>query len=291
MPTDKCFSQHLGIWCVEPTWFSQALAMIRADTYPKAQGSGSGESESNLTITSDGLAVLSIEGPITKGGSSFGDASAIGLRRDMQALARDPNVKTIIPHIDSPGGNVAGIVELAREFAETNKIKPVLPHIDNLGASAAFWIASQGARITAGPTAEIGSIGTFAVVEDSSGLAEMEGIKVHVISTGKFKGEGIPGTQVTDEQLSTIQTRVDDINEHFLEAVSRGRNMTTGQVKALADGSVHIAEKALGLGLIDEVIMFDDVVTRETQALRGTRARQVQDQRVRQLALTRPRIS
>ena len=100
---------------------------------------------------------------------------------------------------------------------------------------------------------------------DASGLAERIGIKVHVVRAGEFKGAGMFGTEVTDEQLSEFQRIVNGLNEQFLDAVQTGRNMSRQQVEAVADGRVHIAAEAVKLGLIDAVGSFDSVLQSFTE--------------------------
>ena len=121
----------------------------------------------------------------------------------------------------------------------------------------------------------MGSIGTVLVVEDFSKQAEDLGIKVHVIATGPNKGAGIPGSEVTDEQLKMFAERVEGMNAHFLAAVRGGRKLSRAQLEAVTDGRVFIAEKAKGLGLIDAV-QSDDATMGEARALaveRGERQR------------------
>ena len=132
--------------------------------------------------------------------------------------------------------------------------------IEDLGASAAYKAASQAGRLSANEPAFIGSIGVYQVVEDTSEMAEKMGVKVHVISTGEFKGAGVPGAPVTDAVLQDVQNEVDALNELFMKAVAKGRHMDIRTVRKLADGRVHIAAKAQSLGLIDAVESFDDAL-------------------------------
>ena len=118
-------------------------------------------------------------------------------------------------------------------------------------------VASQARFISAGETAEVGSIGTVAVVEDTSEQFAAEGIVVHVISTGEFKGAFVDGVEVTPEHLAYLQERVDEINQHFLKGVSKGRKMSMAQVGKVADGRVFGAAKSQELGLIDKVQRLD----------------------------------
>ena len=93
-------------------------------------------------------------------------------------------------HVDSPGGHVAGVQALADTIFQARKLKPLHAHIEDLGASAAYWLASQANTVTANSTAEVGSIGTMAVVHDSSGAAAKAGIKVYVVSSAPAAGIG-----------------------------------------------------------------------------------------------------
>jgi protease IV len=117
----------------------------------------------------------------------------------------------------------------------------------------------------------VGSIGTMAVVEDFSGVAEKRGIKVHVISTGPYKGAGVSGAPITDAQLAYFQARVDAVNQHFLNAVSVGRDVALSRVQEWADGRVWIADAAKQMGMIDGVMLFDEAMDGLRQRIeRGT---------------------
>ena len=256
-----CLARHIGLWMIEPLWLTQAVSSIRAHTWPiNARAEPRGMDDlTDVMAVADGLATISIDGPMMKADSKFGGVNTIRVRRAIREAASDESVKAILLHVDSPGGTVAGTEELAADVRAADGVKPVFAHIDDFGASAAFWVASQARRLTANATAEIGSIGTIAVIEDSSAAAEMEGITVHVISTGAFKGLGAPGAPVTPEHLAYLTERVEALNEHFLKGVQAGRKMSMSQVRAVADGRVHIASAARSLGLIDAVGSLDEV--------------------------------
>src|SRR5690606_31819803 len=129
-------------------------------------------------------------GAMTKQGSSFGGASTVRTRRAIRSAAADKSVSAIMLLIDSPGGSVSGTSDLADDVANAKKKKPVYAYIEDTCCSAAYWVASQCSAIYANPTAIVGSIGTYMVVADYSRMAENAGVKVHCISTGKYKGAG-----------------------------------------------------------------------------------------------------
>ncbi len=268
MNFERCAAQHIGMWMIEPGWFASAVAAVKAGTYPRlsAQEIQDRIPSGAFPVTEDGIALISINGQMTKGDSSFGGTSTVRERQNVRIAARNGDVSGIMMIFDSPGGTVAGTADFAGEVTNARAIKPVHAFIEDQGASAAVWVAVQAGRVTATPTSEVGSIGTVAIVEDSSGAAEMAGIKVHVISTGEFKGQLAAGTEVTESQLDELQKRVDAANSFFLKGVADGRQMPMSDVKAIADGRMFGAAEAKGLGLIDQVGTFDKAMADLTTA-------------------------
>lgn len=271
MHNEKCVANHLGPWMVEPAWFSQAVAAVKSGTWAATPSAATRAKPYN--IDSNGIVAVNILGHLMKGWSKYGGTSSVWARRVLRQAASDSKVKGILMIIDSPGGTVAGTADLAAEVQRTAQIKPVIAYGEDLVASAAYWVATQADRVYASATTEIGSIGTVAVVEDLSGAAAMEGIKVHVISTGKHKGDFFPGTEITAEQLEKLKIRVEDLNSHFLTAVTKGRHTSREMVDDWATGEMWIAEKAKRKGLIDGVESLEYVMQELAENVRPRRTR------------------
>jgi len=295
----RCAAQHFGLWSVEPRWFCSAVQAVRDGTFsPGAWDDGDGETEeereareakreraalvlgavesrhdAGFDVDRSGIALIEIEGQMTKGESSFGGASTVKIRRQVRAAMQDPDISGIFLLIDSPGGTVGGTAELADDVRAARSVKPVRAFGDDLMASAAFWVGAQADIVSASRTTEVGSIGTVAVLVDSSQAAEEAGIVVHVLSTGKFKGAGAMGAEVTDEHLAYFQGRVDAVNAHFLEAVMEGRGVAMPIVEKWADGRVFLASEALSMGLIDRVESLDEALEDFRDSVRAPRSR------------------
>lgn len=254
LPMERnCFLSHMGEWMIESKYMQNLIGWLESGRF-RAQTDGEGGGRAQMDIQ-QGVAIIDISGALSKGSSKAG-TSTMSVRRLIRAALRDEDVEVIMLSIDSPGGQVAGTKELADEIAQANTQKPIIAQIDDLGASAALWIASQAGNVFANATAEVGSIGTVAVVTDLSQKAEMEGVKVHVISTGEFKGAFAPGSEVTDAQIENLQSRINSLNEFFLSAISTGRRMPREAVEKIADGRVFMASEAAELGLIDAIQSF-----------------------------------
>jgi len=263
--TPSCWAAHMGLLACEPRFARAAVAAVKAGLpLPKRAMSddydGPAAPRAPYLMVGEGVAQIRIDGPTAKGWGKFGEMSSVFVRKAIRQAASDPAVGSILLVIDSPGGYVAGTDDLARDVAAANEVKPVVAFIEDLGASAAYWVASQARAVYANPTAQVGSIGVFAVIEDTSKAAEVAGVTVHVLSTGPLKGAGAAGAPVTPEHLAAWQTEIDDTMSHFAAAVRKGRNMTPKGFAEVSTGGTWIASKAKDLGLIDGVRTLDATV-------------------------------
>ena len=187
------------------------------------------QASSSLLSVEDGVATVSISGPIIRKPDIFArvlmgatDSEEIGAA--IQEAASRPDIKAVFLDIDSPGGTVAGTPELAAAVSALDKKKPVYAFSSGLMASAAYWIASQARAIYATPSAQVGSIGVVQAVVDRSAAINAAGIKVEVFSVGKYQAMGAPGTPLTDDQRELIQSNLAEIASEFHSAVlARGR--------------------------------------------------------------------
>lgn len=264
-----CQAKHFGPWAIELVWFQEAInALNRGLIVAKIPAAQPQPVQGEYQITPEGVAQFEISGHMMKGWSKYGGSNSVALKRSLRKASLDQSVKAIMLAIDSPGGTVAGTEDLANEVSYANMRKPVYAHISDLGASAAYWVASQARRIYATSTSEIGSIGTLAVIPDTSEAAQKEGVKVHVISTGAYKGVGVPGTEIKQEDLQYLAARVEALNSHFLEAVAMGRGASIQKVEEeWGNGQVWIADKAWQMGLIDGVKTYDEAYRDLVQAI------------------------
>lgn len=223
-------------------------------------------------VDGSGVALIEINDQLTKGATSFGGTSNIRVRQAMRMAAADSRVKGVMLMIDSPGGTVAGQKPMADEIMRTAKIKPVHAHAEDSMHSAALWAGVSASYVTASPLTEIGSIGVVATVADYSEQFEKQGVKVHTISTGDYKGAFTPGTEVTDDMIAQVQSRVDELNKFFVGAVASGRKMRREKVERLATGEDWLASDAKDLGLIDAVMSDDAAIENLRKEIRKTAA-------------------
>ncbi|MEY2653575.1 MAG: hypothetical protein RLZZ524_603 [Pseudomonadota bacterium] len=204
----------------------------------------------------DGVATVPVQGLLMHNGpwyaKLYGETTDyLDLRQVFDDLAANPKVRGVVLAIDSPGGDAIGLSETVAAIDRVRAAgKPVTAHISGLGASAAYYLASAADQIVAEPDALVGSIGTYAILTDTTGLQERLGIAFTVVSTGGVKGAGADG-KVSDAYKADTQRTVDALGAVFRARVATGRRMDDARVAAVATGAVWLADEALRLGLID----------------------------------------
>lgn len=269
-------TQLFGAWAIESSRFEEMVRTVNDLGPEKIVAEHSARlgklaertqgDDSQAYAVRDGVAMIAIDGPLTKHETSFsamfGGTSTIAARRAIRSAVQDDDVNAIALLIDSPGGTVAGTHDLVDDVRAAAKEKPLGAYVEDLGASAAYAIASAASTISANRTALVGSIGVLAVLRDYSAAAEEEGVKVHVVSTGPVKGRGVAGAPVTEAHVASLQAEVDGLFEQFQADVMTGRGLNQSQFESVSTGEVFVAKKALELGLVDEIESFDDFVQR-----------------------------
>jgi signal peptide peptidase SppA len=190
-----------------------------------------------------------------------GGTTVEGLRRSFRAALADPEISRIIFDVDSPGGSVEGITEIAAEIRDARGQKPMTAVANFTMASAAYWIAAQADEIMASPSALVGSIGVYGVHEDWSVANEQMGVAPTYISAGKYKTEGNPDAPLGDEARAHMQELVDASYDLFVRDVAAGRGVSPSAVKAgYGEGRVLPPEAARAAGLIDGIATYDEVL-------------------------------
>jgi signal peptide peptidase SppA len=219
------------------------------------------------TAPPPGIAIIPVWGVIGHRANELRDISSrVGtsteiLGAQIAQYANDPNVKAIVLDINSPGGGVFGVAEVADQIRAARSKKPVVAIANALAASAAYWIASAASEIVVTPSGLVGSIGVFSIHEDHSAELAEAGVNVSLIKAGKFKAEDNPFGPLSDDAKTAIQGRVDDYFSMFTRSVAKGRGVALDAVRnGFGEGRVVGAKEAVAMKMADRVGTLDDVV-------------------------------
>lgn len=196
-----------------------------------------------------------------------------------------PQIAKILLDIDSPGGSVYGIQELAAEIRQARQQKPVYAIANSLAASAAYWLGSQATQFSVTPGGEVGSIGVYSTHQYIGEALKKQGIETTLLSAGEFKTEGNPFEPLGEEARAYQQKRIDDYYLAFIDAVAQGRHVTADYVKeSMGKGRVMGADDALALGMVDRIISFNDLVKELQTPGKPSRNRRAMAERELQLS-------
>jgi protease-4 len=155
--------------------------------------------------------------------------------------ARDnPNVKSVVLILDSPGGTVVDTEAVYLELARLRQTKPVVTWVSGMAASGAYYLSSGTDYIVAVPSSEVGNVGVIGYLPPSPSVLE------DTISTGPYKLWGSP--------RDTTVREIEMLKQGFFQAVTlgRGKRLKIGP-EVLLRGQIWPASEALHLGLIDKL--------------------------------------
>jgi signal peptide peptidase SppA len=232
-------------------------------------GQPSAAATSNRAQTGNAIAVITIAGIIAQHAPLVDDISGPGgtsterVGASFRSALANPDVRSIVLNIDSPGGSVNGVQALAEEIQAARGKKPIVAQVNSLAASAAYWIAAAADEIVISPGGQVGSIGVYATHADVSKAAEKSGLKVTFISAGKYKVEGNPYAALDNSAASAMQKMVDSYYADFVDGVANGRKVSRTKVMTgFGEGRVVKDREAVREGMADRVAPLDTTLRR-----------------------------
>jgi len=209
------------------------------------------------------IAVISLSGTITTGGSSLFSGSTITpelVRNYLTKAEKDTAVKAIVFRIESPGGEIAPCQEILWEIERVKETKTIVVSMGGTAASGGYYISSQADKIVALPTTQTGSIGVISQLVNVEGLLEKLGIQIETFKGGKYKDMYRGFRELTPDEEEIMKQMVDEYYEQFIDVVAEGRGLSKDDVRDLATGQLYSGTKAKELELVDELGDLDTAI-------------------------------
>ena len=211
---------------------------------PEARLQTHGIQSGSTLIVTNGVAVVPVRGVLTRQPYWRGDQASyewIAARVD-EAMGR-PDVQRVVLMVDSPGGQIAGVEDLASLIYGARGSKPVDAYVLGQAASAAYWIASAADRILVGRTSLAGSIGVVWTTLDFSKYNARVGIEELNIVSSQSPDKHVDPKD--DHGRARIQTTVDQLAAVFVADVARNRGVSESTVTgSFGGGWVQVGEEA-----------------------------------------------
>lgn len=216
-----------------------------------------------LPATQPSVGLITATGAITNG-SVDGMTNGIVAEEIIELLRKakdDDNIRALVVHVDSPGGEVIAS-ELIRREIELVQLagKPVVMAMAGTAASGGYWISATADKIVASPDTITGSIGIFGVLPNLAGALNNAGINMDGVGTHALAGGMSIARPLSDDMAGIIQTSVNQGYDRFITLVARGRDLEREQVEKIAQGRVWSGAQALELGLVDELGNLQDAL-------------------------------
>ena len=261
-------------WSILPEKLNEILRVVEAkqlgelkDIEAKLSLADASQAENRYTVN-NGVAVIKIYGTLAKrmniiaavsGGTSYEMAG-----KDFKKALSDPAVKTILLDVDSPGGNVSGLMVLTNLIYESRGKKRIIAFCNGLAASAAYYIASAASEvIMSDKSANTGSLGVIGLHMDRSKEYEQKGIRPTVLKAGKFKAVGNEYNPLSKDDKESLQAHLDYLYSIMIQDIARNRAVTTDVAdNKMGQGRIFLGEQSISAGLADSIESFDSLLAR-----------------------------
>ena len=203
-------------------------------------------------------AVVHVEGEIERDGRANAESVISGLKAAYEA----PQVKGVLVVINSPGGSpvqAGQIHDEMRRLRSQHPDKPMHAVVEELAASGGYYIAAGADRIYVDKASIVGSIGVvmqgFGAVEAIDKL----GVERRVFAAGENKSFLDPFLPLASDEVAHLRVMLADVHQQFIAAVRAGRGARLKESADLYSGLVWTGQKAIELGLADELGSVDYV--------------------------------
>ena len=214
-------------------------------------GSSGGLGDSQLSDEGKHTALVRMVGLISSGEKSGADNVIAGLE---SAFEHEETVGVIL-EINSPGGSpvqAAYIYDEIKRLRREHESIPLYVVVSDIAASGGYFVAASADQIYVNKSSLIGSIG---VRMDNFGFVELInklGIERRLLTAGDNKGLLDPFLPEDAGQKAHLQQMLNEVHQHFIDAVKQGRGERLSQQADLFSGLIWTGEKAIELGLVDD---------------------------------------
>ncbi len=196
--------------------------------------------------------VLHLDGPIVM--EQPGASANIRARHVVEmlrAIREDDDIKAVVLHVNSPGGNALASDLMWREVDEMAKEKAVVACFEDVAASGGFYLAAPAREIIARPNTLTGSIGVFGgKLVMGEGMRKL-GVNTQAIVSAPNANLFTPSRPFTDQQRDRFRGSLQRFYDGFVDRVAQGRRTAPALIEPHCRGRVWTGRLARERGLVD----------------------------------------
>lgn len=246
-------------WAIMPMEIENFCSSDFGD--PAWKESGEPNHKNNVDIRR-GIAILHIDGALTYRSNIwkawFGVDTYDSITNAFKEVVADESVRGIVLSIDSPGGMLSGVSDIAELIfnARGSKELGIFAHSAGRVCSAAYWIASACEKVLLSSVGEAGSIGVQCVIDNGNSA---DGKSTTILRSSLSPNKNLD--PATPAGRSAIEKNIDAAAKVFLETVAGYRGTTYENVlENYGQGAAFIGQDAVDAGLADGIESLDSLV-------------------------------
>jgi serine protease SohB len=179
------------------------------------------------------------------------------LREEISALlpVATPRDEVVV-RLESPGGLVHGYGLAASQLRRVRDAGvPLTVVVDKVAASGGYMMACVADRILAAPFAVLGSIGVLAQLPNFHRLLKKNDVDFELFTAGEYKRTVTMFGENTDKGRKKFVEELEDTHALFKQFVADNRPAV--DIQKVATGEVWYGQRAIDVGLIDELATSD----------------------------------
>jgi serine protease SohB len=165
----------------------------------------------------------------------------------------------VVIRVESPGGLVNSYGLAAAQLLRIRSAGiPLTVCVDQVAASGGYLMACTANKIISAPFALIGSIGVVAQVPNFNRLLKKHDVDYKEYTAGDYKRTVSLFGEITEKGEAKFKEQLELTHDMFKTFV--GKYRTKLNLEQVATGEFWYGEKALSLGLVDEIRTSDDYI-------------------------------
>lgn len=189
-----------------------------------------------------------------------------GLREEITAILQVATPQDeVVLKLESGGGMVSpyGLAASQLQRLKDKRI-PLTVSIDKIAASGGYLMACVADKILAAPFAIIGSIGVVAQLPNFHRFLKKRDIDFELLTAGEYKRTLTIFGENTQKSREKTQDDLEEIHRLFKGFIKSNRKEV--DIDHVATGAHWLAQDALALKLVDELLTSDDYLNNQASS-------------------------
>lgn len=192
--------------------------------------------------------------------------TTLGLNDILKAIENakgDSKIKGIFMEVDAVNAGAATVNEIRNALIDFKESGKFIVSYNDLYGQKAYFLSSVADKIYLNPEGAVDWIGLRAEVMYYKNALEKIGVEPQIIRHGKFKSAVEPFMldKMSPENREQISTFIGSIWNHWVEGISKSRNISVAELNRFADEMIiRNGKSTLENKLVDSLIYKDQVI-------------------------------